>query len=391
MKPPLRILEVCTSRSWGGMEMQVLKTSKALAERGHSVWLLCFPHSSLQQEAAAAGIRCLSLPFKNGIHFGEILRLRKALKDQPVEIIHTQFSRDLRFIVPAIEGFAPRIPIVLTKRVGSSIRKKDILHRYLYSRVDLVTTISHEIQQNVIDSCPIDAARVEVLFNGLSIDRFSRAAVERNTIRQNFEVRPNDLVVGMVGRFSPGKGHEEFLQAAKSVVTRRNHVFIWIVGEASYGENDYAQKIKGLSKTLGLDDKVRFTGFRRDIPEIMNALDILVVPSHAEAFGNVAIEGMAAGLPVVATNSAGLVDIVQPNLTGLLVPPQDSHGLAEAILQLVDHPEQREKFGHAGREYVAIHFDETKQFEKLENMFHRINRPVGRFANARLSLDSLKV
>lgn len=389
MKSPLSILEVCTSRSWGGMEMQVLKTSKALSGRGHSVRLIGYPQATLLQEAAAIGIPCLSLPFKNGIHFGDILRLRKFLKRYPVDIIHTQFSRDLRFIVPAIEGFAPRIPVVLTKRVGSYIRKKDILHRYLYSRVNLVTTISLEIQQNVIDTCPIDASRVEILYNGISIERFTRAVVERNKIRQNFEVTANDLVVGMVGRFSPGKGHEELLHALKSIITQRNNVYAWVIGEASYGENEYAQKIRELSQSLDLNGKVRFTGFRKDIPELMNAMDILVVPSHAEAFGNVAIEGMAAGLPVVAANSAGLVEIVQENITGTLVPPQNSPRLAAAILQLVDDPERRKRFGQAGRDYVTIHFDENKQFEKLENTFYRLIRPAGIFAGASLSLDSL--
>ena len=362
----LHVLEVCTSRSWGGMEMQVFKTAKALLERGHRVTLLCYPDSSLHREAIAGGVSCIIFPFGNSIHPLLILRLRRYLQNHPMDIIHIQFSRDLRFVVPAIEGFSPCLPIMLTKRVGSYVRKKDLLHRYLYSRVNLITAISQVIQQNVIDTCPIASSRVEVIYNGIQVDRFNQALKNRDEIRHSMNVKEGYIIIGMVGRFSPGKGHEEFLQAAKIIVDRRQKVQFWIIGEASYGESDYVESIKQLGRKLKLLDKVIFTGFREDIPGLMAAMDIVAVPSHAEAFGNVAIEAMATAKPVVASNCDGLIDIVVNHVTGIQIPAKNSVALAEALLCLIDNENLRKSYGKAGQQRARDMFDDVKQFNKIE-------------------------
>jgi len=362
----MKLLEVCTSQSWGGMEMRTLKTAQAFKELGHSVTLLCYPGSSLNKESTNSGINTFTLPFKNGIHLSLILKLRKFLKEQNFDLIHTQYSRDLRFIVPAKGKGNP--PIVLTKRLGSYIEKKDVLHNYLYSRVDLVTAISKVIKQNVIDTCPIEPNKVEIFYNGIDIDKFQSALPQSDEKRKEFGVK-DEVIVGIFGRFSPGKGHEEFLKAAKIVSEKNNNVKFWVVGSASHGEEEYGESIYNMAKRLNLGDSLIFTGYRKDVAELMGAIDILVVPSHAEAFGNVAIEGMAAGKPVVASNTDGLLDIVINNETGIQFPPKNADKLANTIIKLVDSKELREKYGSAGLNRVKEMFDEKKQIKKLETRF----------------------
>jgi hypothetical protein len=128
---PLSVLHVCTSRSWGGMEMRALQTSLSLQARGLRVTLLCFPNSTLHREAQAAGIGVFPAPFRRALQPLLILRLRRFLRARRFDLMHTHFSKDLLLIVPAAEGLLPRLPIVLTKRVGSGVSKKDFLHRYL--------------------------------------------------------------------------------------------------------------------------------------------------------------------------------------------------------------------------------------------------------------------
>ncbi|MDZ7767288.1 MAG: glycosyltransferase family 4 protein [Melioribacteraceae bacterium] len=170
----MKILEVCTSRSWGGMEMRTLKISEAFKELGHSVTLLCHPESSLHNDAVKSGIETITLPFKNGIHLYLILKLSKHLKQNRFDLIHTQFSRDLRFLVPALKGMN-NTPLVLTKRLASFINKKDLFHKYLYNRVDLITAISKVIQENVIETCPVEPSKVEIFYNGINVDKFQSA------------------------------------------------------------------------------------------------------------------------------------------------------------------------------------------------------------------------
>lgn len=363
----MNLLEVCTSRSWGGMEMRTLKVSEAFKELGHSVTLLCHPESSLHNEATKAGIKTVALPFKNGIHLYQILKLSKQLKQNRFDLIHTQFSRDLRFIIPALRG-SKKTPVVLTKRLASFINKKDLFHKYLYERVDLITAISKVIQENVIITCPVDPSKVEIFYNGINVEKFQTALKLRDERRKEFGIK-NETVIAIFGRFSPGKGHEEFLEAAKIISTQKKNVKFLVVGAESYGEPEYAQSIYKLADSYNLKDELIFAGFREDVPELMGAIDILTVPSHAEAFGNVAIEGMAAGKPVVAANNYGLLEIVTHNNTGLLFEVTNAQSLAEALIKLIDDKELRDKLGKAGLERVKEMFDEKKQIQKLENRF----------------------
>lgn len=364
----MNLFEVCTSQSWGGMEMRTLKISESFKELGHSVTLLCYPHSTLNKEAHKAGIKTVTLPFQNGVHLSLIFKLRQILKQNQFDLIHTQFSRDLRFVVPASEKLKNKPPIVLTKRLGSYINKKDLLHRYLYSRVDLITAISKVIKQNVIDTCPVDPNKVEIFYNGIDVEKFQTALIHSGEKRREFGIN-DEVVVGIFGRFSPGKGHEEYLQAAEIILQKRSNVKFLIVGSESHGEEKYAKSIYKLAKELKLKDKVIFTGYRQDVPELMGAIDILCVPSHAEAFGNVAIEGMAAGKPVAASSTDGLLDIVVDGETGIQFKPKNPEALAEALAKLIDNAELRETFGNSGLARVKEMFDEKKQMKILENRF----------------------
>ena len=364
----MKILEVCTSKSWGGMEMRTLKFSDYFKNAGHDVTLLCYPNSFLNKEARQLGIKTIDFPFSNALQLNLILKLRQILKKEYFEIIHLQYSKDLQFVIPAVKNIKPKIPVVLTKRVGSFINKKDIYHKYLYSGVDLITTISNVIRQNVINTCPITPDKVEVIYNGIDIKIFQEAGKKRNQTRAVMDIS-DEIAVGMFGRFSPGKGHEELLNAARIILDKKYNVKFWIVGEASFGEDQYAKNIYELSKKLNLNDSVKFLGYRKNVPELMSAIDILAVPSHAEAFGNVAIEGMASAKPVVASNTDGLLDIVIDGETGIQFPPGNSVLLSEALIRLIENEDLRIKFGNAGLKRVSEMFNEKIQFKKFESRF----------------------
>ena len=367
----MQILEFCTSRSWGGMEMRVLQTSIDLRALGHKITVFCYPDSSLHKEVAAEGFDCFALPFGNGIHPILILKLKRYLKNTPFDLVHVQFSRDLRFLIPALKK-SSKIPVVLTKRVGSYIKKKDIIHKYLYSRVDLVLAISQVIKNNVIDTCPIDESKVQIHYNGIKIEKYKTALTKRNDTREAMNAPLKKCVISLMGRLSPGKGHEDFLKAAEIVLYENKDVLFWIVGSASYGEEEYELQIKKIAGELENNENIIFTGFRKDIPELIAASDIIAVPSHAEAFGNAAIEAMAAARPVVSSNTDGLIDIVVEGETGFRVPAKNPGKLAQAFFELIYDPNLRNKFGEAGQKRVEVMFNESKQTKKLENIFWKL-------------------
>ena len=369
---PLNILQTCFSRSWGGLEMQALEVTTQLSKRGHVVWLACNPGSRLFAEAAGRKIDLLPLDVNGYLHPMLIWRLRNFLREKHIDIIHCQLSKDIATVVPAMRLSGGQIPIVLSKRVGSFIGKKDVLHRFTYAHVERVLAISHVIHKNVLETTPMTPDRVLTLHDAIDTETFSLARIDRQRVRREFGFGDDITVIGFVGRFSPGKGHEEFLAAAS--ILRKTHpgAHFLIVGEASHGELRYEHKIRTECLALGLQNIVTFAGYRRDIPEVMAALDIFAFPSHAESFGVVLIEAMAMERPVVSTNCDGVLDIVVDGETGLFVNPRKATELARALGRLIDNQQLRERMGKAGRKRVEELFDQQKQMRKLDEVYREL-------------------
>ena len=368
------ILQTCFSQSWGGLEIQALEVTAQLQLRGHSVWLGCCTGSRLAAEAKARSLRSVEFHVAGYVHPVIAWKLSRLIRTESIRIIHCQLSKDLSTVVPAADLSGTSPAVLLSKRVGSYLSKRDMFHRYTYSRVRRVLAISHVIRKNVLDTTPMTPDRVLTLHDAIDTSEFSPAHANRGNVRAEFGYTGEEIVVGFVGRFSPGKGHEELLHAAAEITGARPHVRFLVVGEASAGEEQYERGIRRLCTALHLDERVTFAGFRRDVPDIMAAFDIFAFPSHAESFGVVLIEAMAMERPVVSTNCDGVLDIVVDGETGLFVSPGNAGELAAALCRFIDDPNLRETCGAAGRLRVLDHFDRRMQMERLETIYAEVLR-----------------
>jgi glycosyltransferase involved in cell wall biosynthesis len=369
---PVPILQTCFSRSWGGLEIQALEVSAQLGKRGYPVTLACCSSSRLASESKARSIQTAEFDVSGYFNPATIWQISRYLRSEAPRIIHCQHSKDLSVVVPASDLSGTRHKIILSKRVGSYVSKRDPFHRYTYSRVARVLAISEVIHRNVLETTPMAPGRVITLHDAIDTGEYSPANGKGAHIRDEFGYRRENIVVGFVGRFSPGKGHEELLEAAAGIAKVRPLVRFLVVGEASAGEETYEQEIRQLCTKLRIDGIVTFAGFRRDIPDAMASFDILAFPSHAESFGVVLIEAMSMELPVVSTNCDGVVDIVVEGETGLYVHPRASNELADALLRLIDDPDLRRRLGKAGRNRVLQLFDRRDQIDHLERIYAEV-------------------
>jgi glycosyltransferase involved in cell wall biosynthesis len=271
-------------------------------------------------------------------------------------------------LVPALKLAQNKIPLFFTKRVGSYIIKKDLLHHLLYKRVNKAFAISEVIRKNLLDTCPLKPEVVEILHNGVDMSRFNLETVDRNKIRTEFGIKENELVIGMVSRFTPGKGHEEFLWAAKELNKEFSNLKYLIVGEASRGEDQYAEKVKQLAREYDLNNVI-FTGYRGDIPNVLAAINIFIFPSHAEALGNALIEAMAMKLPSVCSNAEGVLDIAVDNETSYLFENKNAEDLKEKIKLLIESEALRRQFGENAGKRVLENFEVGKVTDKIIKIY----------------------
>jgi len=230
--------------------------------------------------------------------------------------------------------------------------------------VERILAISEVIRRNVLETCPLSPEKVLRVHPGVDLSRF---------YPPNSKPEDDNLLwIGMVGRLSEGKGHEDFLRAAYIVSQKFPQARFLIVGNESPGQKSYGERIKNLTKELLLQDSTYFVGFQEDIPKILASLDIFVFPSKAEAFGMALVEAMAMGLPVVAYYSDGVLDILEDRKDGISVAPGHPEKLAEAIIHLLSDEDLRRRLGKAARAKVEEQFNLENMVDKIESVYYDV-------------------
>ena len=365
----MKVLFTCFSRSWGGMEMFALTTVKQLLQHNIETELACFPNSRLHKEAVKENVSVHTFKQKSYFHPVEILNLSSLIKHNRYSVVECGGSKDLWLVVPALKVAQIKAPLFLSKQMASFIIKKDFLHRWLYKRVTKTFAISNMIKDNLIETTPLPAEKIALLHNAIDTSKFDPAKIDSKIFRNELGVAENQLLIGMIARFSPGKGHEEFLFAAKIILTKHTNLKFVIVGEASLGEESYAQKIKSMSQELGVNKNVIFAGFRKDIPQVLAALDIFIFPSHDEAFGIALAEALSMGKPSVCSNFAGVLDIAIDGETSFLFEKGNANDLAAKTEMLILSSDKRIQFGIAARKRAAAMFDLEVFTQKLISHF----------------------
>lgn len=367
----MKILFPCLSKSWGGMEMVTLTGIQQLIKQNIKVQLICAEESRLHLEANSMGIIIHPIKIRKIISLYAILKLSSIIRKEKYDLIHTHASKDLWLIVPALKIINSAVPLVLTKHIGSFITKRDIIHNWFYKRITKAIAISSVIKRNLKETTSLTEQNIQVIFNGVNLEKFNPQKADRTKLRNELKLTDYDLLIGMTARFSPGKGHEEFLLAAKELSKKNysNYIKFVIVGEASRGEIEYEKKIKNLTATYNLEN-VHFLGYRIDIPDVLAAVDIFVLPSHEEAFGIALVEAMEKAS--VCSNSDGVLDIAVDNETSFLFNSKNANDLAEKIEKLIIDLEKRKTFGYNARKRVVELFDLNKVTDQTIKLYSKL-------------------
>jgi glycosyltransferase involved in cell wall biosynthesis len=358
------ILIICGSNSWGGLEIMALNSAILLKKYGFKINFFCPFDSELFSQANKNDIETTG--FKNGIgKFQAIRKLKNMLKGKKITIVHTHLSHDLWTVVPAMKMASSDALLFLTKHLASGIKKKDIFHKYLYGRVNKIFVISDFIKRNVIETCPVPEDRVILLHNGIDLKIYDKTRYNRNEIRNELGIEKNKFVIGLVGRITPGKGHFEFINAAEIINRTYSQKTVFLVtGSAVKGEENIEHDIKNLANEKSITNII-FTGYRRDIAKIMTGIDLLAFPSHEESFGITLLEAMAMEVTVVASNCAGVTDIIPSDEFGVLILPKNHASLAGGIIKLIEDAGLRKRLAENGRKRVEQIFDIEKLTKEL--------------------------
>jgi glycosyltransferase involved in cell wall biosynthesis len=371
MNNKLRILHVCSSRSWGGAEIAAVKLAEQFSLRGHDIIFAAHPKGRIITKLQNTNIEVIPVSFFRYFDPFTVSKLINLIKKHDIDIVHCHLSRDLAHLY-WVTFFVQPLPVILDKQVSSSVSKKNFIHRLIYSKVSKIFVLSTYLERNVLETCPVTEDKVVVIPVGVRLEDYKIPDGVRERIRNEWKLDDDVFVFGTVSRIDRQKGLEELVRAFGSIVRTNHSVKLVIVGEPTVGEPEFAKKLSAIIKELGLENKVLFVGFRSDIPHVLSAFDVFVLPSYAESFGYVYIEALASKLPVIATNAGGVPDIIEDNVCGILVQPKDQKSLYEAMELLSVENGLRKQFGSAGRVRVEEKFLESQAYARIEREYFKL-------------------
>lgn len=361
-------LHLNTERGWRGGEAQTLALARGLAVRGHRSLVVGRPGSELVERAASSGLDTVSIPMRGEWDLRAARRLADLVRESAVGLLHYHTAHAVSLGTLATL-FCGRRPAVASRRVSFSLRG-GLLARLKYRyRVDRVIAVSEAIRRGLIAQ-GLPPERVVTVHSGIDPDRFAcgdRARFRRALAAKSGSCPPEAFLVGTVGHLAAHKGLDFFLDAAALASRELPAARYLVVGR---GENE--ERARRRVRRLGLADKVVFTGFLDDMPDVFAGLDLLVLASTSgEGSPAVLKEAMAAGTPVVATGLEGVEEIVEDGTSGLLTPPFNAPALARAMVILATDGALRSRFAAAARKKVG-EFTIDRMIEKTEAVYRAI-------------------
>jgi glycosyltransferase involved in cell wall biosynthesis len=243
----------------------------------------------------------------------------------------------------------------------------------LYKQFDLITlhafdtvlAVSEHLRQWLIRH-GLPAARIVTAHDALDLALFTMNAASRAEVRLRFGIRDNHFVVTTVGRLSPEKGHCCLLEATRSILNEYPDARFMIVGDGPLRD-----QLEQQAKSLGINTAVILAGYQPDVAGFLSASDLFVLPSLREGTPNALLEAMALAKPVVVSRVGGVPEIVQDGETGLLVPPQDSSSVAQAVLTLMHDPNRAAAMGQRARRVIEQNFNAQRLAQEIAAVYHK--------------------
>ncbi len=365
----LRVLQLIDGLKIGGAEVLLRDLVHGLQEGGFQVSVGFSTSGPIEESIRAMGISLTRLPRLMRVDPWLFWGMCQLIRRERPHIVHTHlFKSDFHGRLAArLCG----VPVVVSTAHNNDAWARRAALGYLYGLTarlaDQVIAVSDEVRDFQIRYTHTPAGRIVTIDNGVAVDRFENQSARAQTVRQELSLDEMVPAIGIVGRLEPQKDHRNFLASAVHIKEHLPDARFLIVGDGSLRD-----ELEALARSLNLLPSVIFCGIREDIPDVLAALDLLVFSSRWEGLPVTLLEGMAAGLPVVATAVGGIPGVVLENETALLVPPEDPVALAQACLVVLQNKELARTFGAAGKKHVTEKYSIQAMITRTVELYERL-------------------
>ncbi len=361
------ICQVLHSLCMGGAEVLAARLARNLRTEFRFVFACLDEAGSLADELTQDGFPVYVFHRRPGFDWRLVFHLSRMFADERVDVIHAhQYAP---FVYCSLSrGWRSGRGVLFTehgRHQPDYPRWKRIwANKFLLRKQDRAIGVGEAVRQALIQNEGLPPKRVEVIYNGIDLTRFDPAAPLRAEVRSELQLVQKDYVLIQVARLDYLKDHATALRMLALLRDAGSPVKLLIVGD---GPERAATE--ALCAELSLDSQVRFLGLRTDVPRLIQAADALLLTSVSEGIPLTLIEGMAAGLPVLATDVGGVHEVVEREATGLLAPAKDPVGLKDQLHRLMQDPAWSRQMGRAGRLRAERLFSEPEMHRQYRNVY----------------------
>ena len=372
MRP--KILQTCLSKSWGGLEMVALETSKNLQLNGFQVTTLAIEGSELFRQLKSQNQATLGVHSRFKFAMSRFLTFRRYLRLEKPHIVLVQHLSDLWLVVPGLIGFSG-IRVVGLSHTFLGVSKKDWGHSFLYKRLARLIALTPKHRENLLANLPLQSSQVRVIPNAVDLQKFNPIFRDEK-IKQNLGASEETILIGVVSRLDRGKGLGEALQAAERLKDQGLPFRLVFIGQETKNEPGMRSWLLGQIHLKKLDECVALVGHFQELAPVMASLDLLLMPAPKETFGRVILEAMAAGVPVVACRGGGVSDIIRSGKDGLLVESGQGQEMSRALRHLILNPLQRRLLRKNALDSVRRFYEKNQILDEFSQLLRETLEPA---------------
>lgn len=367
----MNILELCLSPGLGGLELYVYRASNALGKR-HNIIATLLENSKLDNyfKQHSSIKRSYLKQSHSHVPFINSRKLARIIDQNDIDVIHMHWGKDLALAALAKVFSKNKPALVYTRQMMITRAKNDFYHNFMYAQMDLMLTITRELESLARSFIHRYASKITTLYYGVKQpDDF----LDKNTIKKQREAlgfSEHDFIVGLIGRLEESKGQYLLIDAIHIAKNNGHSIMTLIVGHEM--DSGYRDKLKGLASDLGILEHIVFQDFVNNPQQLMQLCDCIALTSGTETFGLVLPEAMRAGVAVIGSNSGGVPEIIEHDKTGLLFDTGNANALCQQIERLYLDPDFKNKLVRQGKQSADERFNDTLHFQQLEQHFETV-------------------
>jgi len=367
-----RILYVITKATWGGAQRYVFDMATAALAAGYEVTVACGTEGELLARLMHASIPVMYVrglgrdvaPIADTRALIELMRLIKAMRPT---IVHANSSKAGLLATVAARLSGAKVRIIFTAHGWAFNESRPSWQKLIFAIFHLITAWCSDMVICVSDAVKRDASwmpfvkdKFVLIRNGIDSKAIQESLVEKHAARAKLAPHASTeftsgLWIGTLAELHKTKGLDTAIHSFGRIAQQFPNVMLVLIGEGQA-----RNELVALVKECKLTERVRFCGHVQHASSLLTAFDIFLFPSRSEALGFAALEAGSAHLPVIASNVGGIPEVIENNVSGLLVPVGDVDGFSKALVTLIEQPELRMKLGDALEERVAMNFSKEK-------------------------------